>query len=394
MTDAFIESRSSNRWLLCHWKTNRADNTGGYVHPAIFFTPNTNASDRSGFEIVVTSVTLEQESLTSPIKLTFRTTHKTPVENETSLSSGPMVMWRDCLIAPYIRARNRRTYGLFLWSLRDNATFYFTVRHRFFPRLFEYQFVEQMSFVPHYIKVCDDLLFVKLEITGSSTTYRCLHIPTLVLSTQLPDGSLDLTEKVFSELPPECRMETYTAGSIGSVGEEIYSIPSCRPTHPRYCFVLNRVLERSAGMDWEVLEVEIDPSIPGPIKIFSQVSRQYTVPRPNYFFHDGEDDLLLYLPSEYNRRPCAPLRVRFLRVGKPDHWRVVKLGGMNKMRLAKLHVDKDAGYIIAWVLEGCLWWKREYSFIWWVDERRSGLVIDSAVESLIPEQIRRLLWCF
>jgi hypothetical protein len=165
----------------------------------------------------------------------------------------------------------------------------------------------QMTFVPHYIKVCDDLLFVKLEISGSSTTYRCLHIPTLVLSTQLPDGSLDLTEKVFSELPPECKMETYTAGSIGSVHEEIYSIPSCRPTHLRYCFILSRVLERSTGMDWEVLEVEINSSIPGPIKIFSEVSRQYTVPRPTYFFHDGDTDLLISLPSKHGHIPHAPV---------------------------------------------------------------------------------------
>ena len=252
----------------------------------------------------------------------------------------------------------------------------------------------QMTFVPHNIKVCDDLLFVKLEIVGSSTTYRCLHIPTLVLSTQLPDGSFDLTEKVFSKLSPECKMETYTAGSIGSVHEEIYSITSCRPTHPRYCFILSRVLGQSTGMDWEVFEVEINSSIPGPIKIFSQVSRQYTIPRPTYFFHDGDTDLLLSLPSEHNHIPRAPLSVRFLRVGKPDDWRVARLGGVDKMRLVGLHVDRDAGYIIAWVQEGCLWWRRECSFIWWIDERKSGSMVDSPVKVSMSGQSRGLLWSF
>src|SRR5258707_13009740 len=123
-----------------------------------------------------------------------------------------------------------------------------------------------MRFVPSCVKVRDDLLFVKLEIPGMyrSTSYRCVHIPTLVASTQFPDKSLDLTENAFSELLPDCKMETYTLGSIGSVHEEIYSIPSCLPTHPRYCFVLHRVLEQTAGMDWEVLEVEIDLRLPGP----------------------------------------------------------------------------------------------------------------------------------
>jgi len=31
VTDALIESRSPNYWVLCHWKTNWADDTGGYV---------------------------------------------------------------------------------------------------------------------------------------------------------------------------------------------------------------------------------------------------------------------------------------------------------------------------------------------------------------------------
>jgi hypothetical protein len=250
-----------------------------------------------------------------------------------------------------------------------------------------------MVFVPTRIKVCDDLLFVGLETPGvyRSATYRCIHIPSLVISTQLPCGSLDLTEAAFAKLPPECKMDTSAAESIGSIHEKIYSIPSCPPTHPRYCFILSRILERSGGRDWEVLEVEIDLSTPGPIKVFGRVSRQYIVPCATYFFHKGDDDLLLSLPSYYNEVPRAPLSVRFLRVGRPDDWRVVKLRGLDKMRVAGLHVDKDAGYIIAWVREGRLWWTRECSFIWWADE---GKPRHSPVKDLVSEWGRGMSWGF
>lgn len=249
-----------------------------------------------------------------------------------------------------------------------------------------------MTFVPCCIKVRDDILFLGLVIPGSSQTYRCIHLPALVITTQLPGGSLDLTEKVFAPLLPECKMETYTPGSIGSVHEEIYSIPSCLPKHPRYCFIFSRVLEGSKGMDWEILEVEVDLSIPGPIKIFGRVSRQYTVPRPTYLFHDSDDDLLLSLPSEYGHPPCSSLSVRFLRVGKPDEWRVAKLGSVEKMCLSGLRVDRDAGYIIAWVKEGWLWWTRECSYIWWIAERKSGPMIHSPAKDLTSKWSPGSLW--
>ena len=251
-----------------------------------------------------------------------------------------------------------------------------------------------MTSVPRCIKVRDEILFVKIEVTGSHETYRCIHLPTLVVSTQLPGGSIDLTEKAFAPLLPECKMKTYTTGSIGSVHEEIYSIPSYLPKHPRYCFILSRVLEGSEGMDWEIIEVEVDLSIPGPIKIFGRVSRQYTVSRPTYFHHDGDEDLLLSLPSECGHIPRAPLSVRFLRVGKPDDWRVAELEGVEKMRISALQVDRDAGYIIAWVREGWLWWTRRSPFIWWVDGRKPGPVGHPPVKDLTSGWGSGSLWGF
>ena len=251
-----------------------------------------------------------------------------------------------------------------------------------------------MTFVPSCINVRDNILFLKLEISGSNPTYRCIYLPALVITAQPPGGSIDLTENAFAPLLPECKMETYTPGSIGSVHEEIYSISPYLPKHPRYCFIYSWVLGGSKGMDWEVLDVEIDLSIPGLIKIFTRVSRQYTVPRPRYFFHDSDDDLLLSLPSEHGHPPCSPLSVRFLRVGKPDEWRVAKLGSVEKMCLTGLHVDRDAGYIIAWVREGWLWWTRECSFIWWIDERKRGPMVHSPAKDLTSRWGRGYLWSF
>jgi len=90
-------------------------------------------------------------------------------------------------------------------------------------------------------------------------------MPTLMVSTQLSGGSLTLTESAVAELPPKCKIEIYTTGSIGLVSEELYSIPTCLPLHPMYCFILKRDLGQSPGIDWEVLEVEIDLGVPGPL---------------------------------------------------------------------------------------------------------------------------------
>ena len=250
----------------------------------------------------------------------------------------------------------------------------------------------QTTLEPLGIKVRDDLLFVGYEILEgnlSRTTYRCIHIPTLVISTQLPDGSLDLTENAFAGLRPRCKMGAYTMELRYMVHTDIYSIPSCLSTHPRYCFIF-RPPGQSAKTNWEILEVEIDLRVPGPIKIFSKVSRQYTVMHQTQRFHCLSDDLLLSIPSEYGHMPRAPPGVHFLRVGKPDDWRVVKLGGVDKMRFWLLDVDKDAGYIIAWA-EQCWPWRthERRSFIWWIDKRKPGQVVH--LKDLITGWCRGLL---
>ena len=192
-------------------------------------------------------VTFEQENLTSPIKLSFRTIQRVPVEKGTSLpnsfSAGPMVLWRDYLIGSFVRAR-LRTQGLFLWNMKEKSIYYFEVCHTFFPSPSALNpNSRQMEFVPHCTKVFDDLLFVAFDISDGThwtTAYRCIHIPSLVISTQPPGGCLSLTENAFDVLLPKCIMESHAPGSIFYAVTNIYSIPACPPAHPRYCFINER----------------------------------------------------------------------------------------------------------------------------------------------------------
>ena len=207
----------------------------------------TETFDTIRIEIVATSVTLEQENLTSPIKLSFRTIQRAPVEMATSLSdSFSTLLWRDYLIGSFVRARAPPgACGIFLWSMRENSIFYFEVRHSLFPSPGALNpNLRQMQFNPCCIKVLDDLLFVSFRIFRRTPDwnhgYRCIHIPSLVISAQLPDGSLSLTENAFAMLLPKCIMTSHPTESPYSVHTTIYSIRACLPTHPKYCFIIKR----------------------------------------------------------------------------------------------------------------------------------------------------------
>ena len=251
-----------------------------------------------------------------------------------------------------------------------------------------------MRFVPFCTKVIDDLLFINVELFVKSDrkiTYRCIHIPSLVISTQLPGGSLSLTENAFAVLLPKCIMKSRAPWSLFSAQSTIYSVPTCLPTHPRYCFIIERFPGQSRGIQWEVLEVEIDLTIPGPIKVFSKVTQQYTVQRPDYPLRDSDEDLLLYLPLGRGGLPRASLGVRFLRVGKPGKGRLAGLGEVDKMRLSMLSVDRDAGYVILWEADGRPGFARDRPFIWWLDERKQGGMVYSRTKEFITSWSRGLL---
>ena len=246
-----------------------------------------------------------------------------------------------------------------------------------------------MQFISRCTKVIDDLLFVDADLFAHAhrtTTYRCIHIPSLVISTQLPGGSLSLMRNAFDVLSPKCIMESH--GTVAHTN--ICSIPDCPPTHPRYCVIIKRFLVQPRRVDWEVLEVEIDMSIPGPIKTFSRVSRQYTQQVITYPLHDNDDGLLLYLPLKRGFQPGTSLSVRFLRVGEPGKVRVARLGGVDKMRLSGISVDRDAGYVIIWAAEDWPQWTRGNSFIWWLDERKAGNMVYSRTRELISSWSRGL----
>ena len=248
-----------------------------------------------------------------------------------------------------------------------------------------------MQSISRCIKVIDDLLFVGIDLNAKvfrNTTYRCIHIPSLVISTQMSGGSLSLAKNAFDVLLPKCIMESPATGLIST---KIYSIPVYPPTRPRYCFIIKRTPGRLWRVDWEVLEVEIDLSIPGPIKIFSRVNRQYNREVSTYLLHDNDDDLLLYLPFGRGSQPSPFLSVRFLRVGKLGKVRVTKLEGIDKLSFTGLVVDRGAGYVIIWAAEDWPLCTRGCSYIWWLDERKSSHMVYSRTKELISRWTRGLL---
>ena len=350
------------------------------------------------FEIVATLITFEQENLISPIKLSFRTIQRVLIENGYSYSNNcftcPMVLWRDYLIGTFERPQPG-THGLFLWNMRENSLFYFKVCHSFFPSLSALNPISrQMEFIPRGTKVIDDLLFTICHIydgTDYYITYRCVHIPSLVISTQLPGGSLSLMEDAFAVLLPKCIMRTHAMKSPSYPHTTIYSIPTCPPTHPRYCFIIKEYLEHSLEAEWEVHEVEIGLSVPGPIKVFSRVSQQYTIRRQTILSDDSNDDLLLYLPLGHRDSPYASLSIGFLRVGKPSKERLVSLRGVDGMRLSGLRVDRDAGYVILWAEEDSPQRIHDCSFIWWLNGRKPSNMVHSRTRGLISSWSCRLL---
>ena len=175
------------------------------------------------------------------------------------------------------------------------------------------------------------------------------------------------------------------------VDTEIHSIAACPLTHPRYCFIIRRFLGQSRGVEWDVLEVEIDLSIPGPIKIFSRVGQQYSVQRPTFLSYDSDGDLLVYLPLGRGDTPSAPLSVQFLQVGKPGKERAARLRGVGEMRLTGLSVDRDAGYVITWAEEDPPRYNRDCAFVCWLDERKPANLVYSRTKKLISSWSRGLL---
>ena len=207
-----------------------------------------------------------------------------------------------------------------------------------------------------------------------------------MISAQLPGGSLSLTGNAFAALQP--KYELRATGQLAYMHANIYSIPACPPTHPRYCFSICR--DRRQRMEWEVLEVEIDLSIPGPIKTFSRISQQYTVRRPTNTLHDRDEDILLCFPSGLGCPPRGSLNVQSVKVGTQDKGRLAKLGGVGKLPLCGLLLDKGAGYVIISAAEDWPIGTQIHSFIWWLDERKPRDMVYLRMKELISSWSRGL----
>ena len=392
----FIESRSPNECVLCHWKNDQWDNISECVLALRYFL-TTEALDTGRFEIVATSVTFEQESLNSPITLSFRVIHRIPVQKGISLgnnfSDSLMVLWRNHLIGSYVRVQPW-SHGLFLWSMTEKYILYFEVGDSFHssPGTLNPN-SRQMEFVPRCTKVFDDVLFVSEDKSSRpywDVGYCPIHLPSLVISTPMPGGSLSLPENASAVLLPN-RFGESRAKAHFPADAIVYSIPSYSSTHPRYCFITERSLEQTQGVMWDVFEVEIDLSIPGPIKTFSGVSWQCSVQRSTSTIHDIDADLLLHLQLGREGQPRVSPSIRFLRVGTLDKGRLARLGGVDQMHLSGLSVDRVAGYVIIWDAEDWPQSTGDCGHICWLDERKAGDMVYSRTKELITSWSRGLL---
>ena len=82
--------------------------------------------------------------------------------------------------------------------------------------------------------------------------------------------------------------------------------------------------------------------------------------------------------------------VRVHRVYVVNKERLARLGGVDKMHLSDLVVDRGAGYVNIWVVEDQPPYRGDH-FIWWLDERKQGNMVYSRVKELISSWSRGLL---
>src|SRR5258706_3136236 len=106
----------------------------------------------------------------------------------------------------------------------------------------------QMEFFPHCTKVVDDVLFVSLDVSSSiywHTAFGCIHMPSLVISTPLPGGSLSVTKNPVGILLPKSMLGSREVASYLLGQTKIYSIPANPPTRQTDCFVIKPGLEHA-----------------------------------------------------------------------------------------------------------------------------------------------------
>lgn len=223
-----------------------------------------------------------------------------------------------------------------------------------------------MSFRPLCLKVLEDILFViKDRRPGSpfSKTCLCIHLPPLIHYACVDSGLPNRTPRKlapcfeFGEGPGIS--EPWT-----SRREEIYSIPHDAGTsvYPKYRFVLS-----SFNTSWEVFDVELDLTVPGPLKPFRSVKHHNTMLSPDVrtCLAASDGDLLVLFTSGVSTPWCINVRSfsQSLEESDVQSWRVSQVEELNRLDWSWLYVDRAAGYLLMGQgVDG-----NRQARIWWFD---------------------------
>jgi len=248
---------------------------------------------------------------------------------------------------------------------------------------------------------------------GSSFAKTCLctHLPPLIhyafVKSRLPKRATWKLGPWFEFSAGEGSSERWFSSS-----EDIYAIPHDAGTtgpmsttaYPKYRFVLFY-----SHLSWDIFDVELDLTVPGPLKPFRSVKHHSTTPGPGIRFslNASDGDLLVVFtlcdstPTLVNIRSFSPT----FEESDGECWRVGRVEGLEKLVWSWLYIDRAAGYLLTSVdvgpggVEGV----RPCPFIWWFDwvsseedipahPQGNGKIVRSGVRSAVSKVFTRLKW--
>jgi len=174
--------------------------------------------------------------------------------------------------------------------------------------------------------------------------------------------------------------------------------------YPKYRFVLSY-----SGWSWEIFDVVLDLTVPGPLKPFQSVRHSLTY-GPGAVGHlDASDgDLQVVFTFCSSKPTLVHVRSFSHALEESDNrcWRLGRVEGLDRLLRHCLYVDRAAGYFIAAVDVGpgrgkdVRPWR---PFIWWFDwissgedilahPQGKGKIVRSGVRSAVSKVFTRLKW--
>lgn len=164
-----------------------------------------------------------------------------------------------------------------------------------------------------------------------------------------------LPNRAPRKLAPCFEFSEGTGGSErwSSRSEEIFSIPHDPRTtevtsisaYPKFRFVLSY-----SSTSWDVFDVELDLTVPGPLKPFQSIKHHSRTLSPDVrTCIDGSDgDLVVLFTISVSPPRCINVRSfsHTLEESDSQGWRVAQVEGLNRLVWSWLYVDRTAGYLL------------------------------------------------